>query len=155
AAGAGIAALTGGGRLSPDVDQYRTWRRLAAVIPEEQFGRPWLEHRWITHWVGWPIIGAGVIAGICPSAAAWAAWAAVAGWVTHLVLGAVFGGPGYGRGPGVPLTPVGPHVGLGLASGGAVEYVIGWPVLIGMAGWFVLRGSGYSPAQLGAAVTAV
>lgn len=54
---ASVAWPFAGGRYSPDMDQYKWWRTMDAMVPDELlfFGGP-LRHRGITHWWGIPFV---------------------------------------------------------------------------------------------------
>jgi hypothetical protein len=144
AVGAVIAGTTGNGRLSPDMDQYTWWRRTDRAIPDELVGHP-LGHRMATHWVGWPLLGWLALRATPPVAGLWAAWAALTGWVVHVVLDAVFGREGYGRGPGVPIAPWWWHVGVGLKSGGLVERWLFLPAVLILGLWLAAWLAGWAP----------
>jgi hypothetical protein len=136
-----VAPLTAAGRLSPDMDQ------------RFGFARGPLRHRGITHWPGLP---AAAAAGIHVTLAApWAvlAWAAWAGWVSHLVLDLIFGkphvvgeGPGRRvlRGPGIPWAPWWGHWGFGGDVGGVLERRVITPGVLPLAvlalSWLALAG---------------
>lgn len=140
-AAAGIAALFAGGRLSPDVDQFKGWRRLDKWLPDELLGHGGpLGHRRLSHWWGIPAAaGAALFAAhaVAPGPG-WLVWvwlaavAALAGWVSHLAADWVFGKACWqdGRGPGIPLAPWWAHHGLGLDSGGATEMVMRWALSV-------------------------
>lgn len=92
-----IAATTGGGRLSPDVDQFKAWRSLDRWLPDEWLGAGGpLQHRGITHWWGTTLALAlawcVLLAAIPPLTSIWWAGAGVVtGWASHLALDCVFG----------------------------------------------------------------
>jgi hypothetical protein len=112
-ASAGIATVAAAGRLSPDVDQFKGWRLADKLTPDEMLGKG----------------GPGL----------WIAWAALAGWVSHLLLDWAFGqaDPWAHRGPGIPVWPWWGHVGLGLDAGGLLERFVLTPALV-VAGAVVL-----------------
>lgn len=127
-AGAGLVVALGvsGGRLSPDMDQYRGWRLGDKVLPDEALGHGGpLQHRGITHWWGLPVAAVPLVA-LVPPGYRWIAVAALAAWVSHLVGDLLFGKACVyaHRGPGIPLAPWWGHVGLGLDAGGTVERLV-------------------------------
>jgi hypothetical protein len=131
ATSAAIAAAVAPG---PDVDQRRWWRTLDRWVPDEWLG--WggpLQHRGITHFWGVPAAAALAVMAFTPGL--WVAWAILAGWVSHLLLDAVWGmaSPWDHRGPGIPLLPWSHHVGLGLDTGGALETVARWVLSVAPA----------------------
>jgi len=131
------ATATGGGRLSPDVDQYRAWRRLDRWLPDELLGAGGpLQHRGISHWWGTalalPVVLAGLLALVVPVGWVWPVPAGVAaGWASHLALDYVFGATV--RTPegcvivraGVPAAPWWSHRGVHWPSGGTRSKVAG------------------------------
>ena len=107
------------GPTSPDIDQTQAWHLLDRLLPDEALGNNGpLQHRGISHWWGVPAAAAVAVWILCPPALAWAAWAALAGWTSHLAADFVCGRSGCGRGPGIPLAPWWWHVGAGFASDG-------------------------------------
>lgn len=124
---ASLAAITAGGVLSPDVDQYKPWRALDRWLPDEWLGEGGpLQHRGVSHWWGIP---AAVAAWLYVSGGPWWAWMLLAGWVSHLVADWAFGQRAWGRGPGIPLLPWWGHHGLGGDAGGMLERFVLVPVL--------------------------
>ena len=140
AAGAVIAGATAHGRLSPDVDNTRTWRRVDPYVPDEALGGNGpLAHRGVAHWWGLPALALGWVAlGHDPGVLAWEVAAVAVAWASHVALDAVFGQ----QPPGVPLAPWGWHVGLRLDSGGVVERWLALPVLTLACGWLSWRSLG-------------
>jgi hypothetical protein len=128
-ASAGIATVTAGGRPSPDVDQFKGWRLADKLTPDELLGKGGpMQHRGITHFWGIPLAAAVAVVVFVPGL--WIAWAALAGWASHLLLDWVFGQRAWGRGPGIPLTGIWwGHHGLGLDAGGLVERFVLMPIL--------------------------
>jgi hypothetical protein len=123
AAGAFLAGVTAAGRLSPDMDQYRWWRRLDRWVPDELLGAGGpLQHRGLSHWWGLPAL-ACLLPVLLPGPLRWIAWCLVAGWSSHLLGDLAFGkaDPFSGRGPGIPVWPWWGHVGVGLDTGGILE----------------------------------
>lgn len=126
-ASAAAAATFAGGLLSPDVDQYKVWRRLDKWLPDEQLGHGGpLQHRGISHWWGLPaLVALGLVIAqqITPSPFWWLAWAVVVGWTSHLAGDFIFGkaSPYDHRGPGIPVAPWWNHVGIGLGASGPLE----------------------------------
>lgn len=124
-----IAATFAGGELSPDMDQYKAWRKLDKWLPDELLGRGGpLQHRGISHWWGLPVLVAiGVAIGqhLSPAPFWFLAWAVLVGWSSHLVGDFVFGkaSPYDHRGPGIPIWPWWKHVGVGLGASGPIESV--------------------------------
>lgn len=154
------AAITGGGMLSPDVDQYRAWRTLDRWLPDELLGvgGP-LQHRGISHWwgtmVGLAALWAGLLVNVPTVHWLWPVAAGqVAGWASHLALDFVYGaqvrarsGPIVVRG-GVPLAPWWMHVGIRWRSGGLGSRFAG-VVLTGVAvaeAALLIRWAGAPPA---------
>jgi membrane-bound metal-dependent hydrolase YbcI (DUF457 family) len=136
-ASAGIATVAAAGRLSPDVDQFKGWRLADKLTPDEMLGKGGpLQHRGITHFWGLPLAASVAVSG---SPGLWIAWAALAGWVSHLLLDWAFGqaDPWAHRGPGIPVWPWWGHVGLGLDAGGLLERFVLTPALV-VAGAVVL-----------------
>ena len=140
-----LAGVTAAGPLSPDVDQYRPWRRLDRWVPDEWLGAGGpLQHRGLTHWWGLPA-AACVAPPLLPDAVQWIAWCLILGWVTHLFGDLVFGKADRWsrRGAGIPFWPWWGHVGLGLNTGGALEALVAGLVLPGALlwqGWVVVEG---------------
>jgi len=127
AIGIGLAVLTSAGHTSPDVDQAWLWHRADDVLPDELLGRGGpMQHRGIMHWWGLPLAAALAATLLLPAAARWAAGAALAGWVSHLVGDLLFGKPDVrsSRGPGIPVLPWWGHIGLGLGVDGVLERVV-------------------------------
>lgn len=136
---AGAATLFSAGRQSPDIDNYRTWKKVDAVVPDEVLGRGGpLQHRGLIHW--WGLWGGGwwQVTSMLP--AGLFLWQLVTalflGPGSHLVGDFLFGKGGYGRGPGIPLFPWWGHVGLGLKAGGKVEPVFLLGCAVGFAAQF-------------------
>lgn len=124
-----VAALTGGGVLSPDVDNQRASRRLDGVLPDEILGGGGpLQHRGITHWWAWPALLAVFLTWgpAVPTVASWALWGVTAGWAAHLLgdFAQGAGNPQWGLKAGVPLGPWWWHVGTGIACGSATARVM-------------------------------
>lgn len=120
-----VAVATSAGPTSPDIDQTRAWRRADRLTPDEHLGAGGpLQHRGVTHWWALPALAALLTLTACPPGARWVAWAALTGWTSHLLADAVFGRPGCGRGPGIPLLGWTGHVGVGLPVGGALEAAV-------------------------------
>ena len=123
ATGAFLAGITAAGPLSPDMDQYRWWRRLDRWVPDELLGAGGpLQHRGLSHWWGIPAVAA-VTPVLLPGPVQWIVWCLVVGWVSHLLGDLAFGKacPFSGRGPGIPVWPWWGHVGVGLDTGGVLE----------------------------------
>jgi hypothetical protein len=124
---AGLAAVTAGGVLSPDVDQFKVWRALDRWLPDEWLGEGGpLQHRGLSHWWGIP---AAVAVWLYVSGGPWWAWMLLAGWVSHLAADWAFGKRAWGRGPGIPFLPWWGHRGLGGDAGGLLERFVLVPVL--------------------------
>jgi membrane-bound metal-dependent hydrolase YbcI (DUF457 family) len=125
AAGAAvIATATASGWTSPDADQsWLSW------VPGG--------HRGLTHWWGLPAVAALATTALVPADAAWAVWALILGWSSHLFGDFVFGR----RPPGIPFAPWWGHVGLLLNSGGVLEKLLrnAFPLLLLWQVW-VYRG---------------
>ena len=100
-ASAALAVVTAAGKCSPDADQ--SWLGF-------------LGHRRHTYEVA---LAGAVCAAAWLLGAPWPVWALIVGWCSHLAADAVFGRPGYGRGPGVPVF--GHYAGVGLKVGGWAE----------------------------------
>jgi LexA-binding, inner membrane-associated putative hydrolase len=123
AAAAFLAGITAAGPTSPDVDQYKAWRRLDRWIPDELLGAGGpLQHRGLSHWWGLPAAAALTIT-LLPGPMQWMGWCLVVGWVSHLFGDLAFGraDPWSGRGPGIPVWPWWGHMGVGLDTGGWLE----------------------------------
>ena len=122
-----IATATSSGWTSPDADQ--SW---LAWVPGG--------HRGLTHWWGLPAL-AVVPALLVPPQTAWAVWALLIGWSSHLVGDFVFGR----RPRGVPMAPWWGHAGLGLDSGGGVEKWLRrlWPGLLSWQLWVAGGGTAW------------
>lgn len=91
-----VATATSGGRLSPDADQYRGWRRLDRWVPDELLGHGGpLSHRGLSHWVAWgPIVAVLWPLLVWPTPAHEAWWVGVGvgtGWASHCALDYVYG----------------------------------------------------------------
>jgi membrane-bound metal-dependent hydrolase YbcI (DUF457 family) len=127
AAGAVVAGATAHGRLSPDADQFH-W--LAKVIPGG--------HRGITHWWVFPLAGiwwATYLIGPYR----WELAVISIAWASHIITDAVFGK--------VPILPKlfkghghsrWVYLGLGLKTGGKIEYWVAVPAFILFGLWSVL-----------------
>lgn len=129
---AAAATVTAGGILSPDMDQFKGWKRINRWTPDEALG--WggpLKHRGITHWPGLPVIAAYLVHGWETASMPlwWAplavplAWALIIGWTSHLALDFVWGKAWGNRGKGVPLFGWTGYVGVGLDAGGVTEWI--------------------------------
>ena len=121
AAAAVIATASSAGWTSPDADQ--SWLRWAPG-----------GHRGFTHWWGLPaLLAVGTLVFIPPEAA-WAVWALLLGWGSHLVGDFIFGE----RPAGIPMAPWWAYAGLGFDSGGVVERVLrwAWPAMLIAQVWF-------------------
>jgi hypothetical protein len=153
AAAAGVASLFAGGRLSPDIDQFKAWRRLDKWLPDELLGHGGpLGHRRISHWWGIPAAACAALAAVHTVAPGpgWMAWvwlaalAALTGWTSHLVADFAFGKACWqdGRGPGIPFAPWWGHHGLGLDTGGILETVFRWALSVAPAAliWHAVTG---------------
>jgi hypothetical protein len=184
-----VAALTAGGRLSPDVDQYwrrrtvRTWSGgertkgpglLLLLLQSSWVAVAWVaavcwlsppmsgrargrmrrarraqrrvrvselsaatRHRGVTHWWGAPAAAAAALVVVESGPGAswlvpwWVAWAALAGWSSHLAGDLVHGKTYWGQdGPGIPLAPWWHHVGVGWASDGVMAHVVAWGLAV-------------------------
>ncbi len=115
-----IATATSAGWTSPDADQ--TWlRRMPGG------------HRGLLHWWGLPALLAVATLLYIPPDTAWAIWALLLGWSSHLVGDFIFGE----RPPGIPMAPWWQYAGLGLNSGGVTERILrwAWPVVLGWQVW--------------------
>lgn len=120
-----IATITSGGKTSPDLDQTDMYNLL---LP-----KAWKGHRKLTHWWGWPaFIWFGILIYWQQNHPdAWwfsILWILTLGWSSHLLIDFIFGDAGYGRGAGIPLSPLGNHRGLlgkknGLKSDGITAKV--------------------------------
>jgi LexA-binding, inner membrane-associated putative hydrolase len=115
AASAVIATASAAGWTSPDADQ--SWLRWSPG-----------GHRGLTHWWGLPAALALATLAFVPPEAAWAVWALLLGWSSHLVGDFIFGE----RPPGIPMAPWWAYAGLRLDSGGLIERVVrwAWPVVL-------------------------
>jgi hypothetical protein len=145
-----VATLTAGGGWSPDIDQTRMWGFLDRILPDEWLGEQGpMRHRGVSHFWGIPVTFAVLTYLYAPPAWSWAAYAAAAGWLSHLAGDWVYGAAGYGRGPGIPLAPWWHHRGLGCRSGGHGEHVIARPILVLLAVYLaaglVVPGLPYQP----------
>jgi hypothetical protein len=124
---AGLASVTAGGVLSPDVDQFKVWRALDRWLPDEWLGEGGpLQHRGISHFWGLPAAAAAYLYVV---GGPWWAWMLLAGWVSHLAADWAFGKRAWGRGPGIPFLPWWAHHGLGGDAGGLLERFVLVPVL--------------------------
>ena len=81
-----------GGKWSPDIDQFGSWKKIDRLIPDEilLFGGP-MRHRGATHWLGFPAAMTVALIMAChrlPAAAAvllvMLAWVPLAGVWSHL-----------------------------------------------------------------------
>ena len=113
---AGAAALTSGGKTSPDIDNQPTAKTIDSLTPDELLGGGGpLGHRRAAH--SW-MIPAGAWwawhddAAIAPWAAAAVLTGAFLGWVSHLAFDAI-----WGKG-GIPLLGWWWRVGVGLNNEG-------------------------------------
>lgn len=92
-----VATATAGGKLSCDIDQYRTWRTINRWVPDEWLGGGGpLAHRGITHWVAWPLLiatGWAALIQRMPAAGGvwWLGYGAAIGWASHILLDALYG----------------------------------------------------------------
>lgn len=113
------ASASAHGWLSPDVDQTEAWMRVRQVarplLPRSK--QRLLNHRYLSHWWGLPVVG-GYAVSLLPPEFAWSALMLVVGWASHLVGDFVFGEGPHG---GIPLLPWGRHVGLHMDTGGFWE----------------------------------
>ena len=124
AAAALIATATSAGWTSPDADQ--SWLSWAPG-----------GHRGFTHWWGLPALLAVGTMVFIPPEAAWALWALLLGWGSHLVGDFIFGE----RPAGIPMAPWWAYAGLGFNSGGVIERILrwAWPVALAWQVW-IYRG---------------
>lgn len=102
-----LATLTAGGRLSPDIDQTRFYR---AMLPKRLEG-----HRKLSHYWGWPVLAAGLLAVYTFFDHPWWAMLAAAlilGWASHLIADFVFGAASRYRPAGIPFAPLTKQRGL-------------------------------------------
>jgi len=131
----GLAAVTAGGRFSPDMDQYKWWRTADLLLPDELLGGGGpLQHRGITHWWGLPALAA--YAAWHHAVLSWWVGALLIGWISHLVGDFVFGKKLWGQcAGGIPLLPWTEHIGLGLDSGGWLDRFVASPALAALLGW--------------------
>jgi hypothetical protein len=143
AVAATLAALTGGGPTSPDLDQYGPWRVADRVAPDELLGHGGpMQHRGITHWWAVPVIVAAFALPPTPPGLRWVVVSLLVGWTSHLVGDFLFGMANRrcGRGRGIPMAPWWGHVGLGLRCGGWLEGLtctLVLPVLLVWQAWTV------------------
>lgn len=153
AAFAALAMATASGPASPDVDQYRGWRRTDRALPDEALGNGGpMQHRGITHWWAWPVLAAVALDRVPTGAVGWIPLALLVGWISHLVGDFVFG-----RNRGIPLAPWWWHIGLGFDSGGPTEAACRWTVLPAAVVWLaaVTAGAAWTwPLDLWTAVAA-
>ena len=155
-----MATVTAGGRFSPDADQYDSWelwrhpwRWLAWAVTlapawrreRGEHGDP-AQHRGITHWWGVPaaLAVALLMASSTVAGPWWLAWAALAGWTSHLVGDWLCGRQVWGQhGHGIPMAPWWRHRGLpkriGLKSDGPAAHVIAWAGAVPASVWMVGR----------------
>ncbi len=138
-AGVLIALAVAGGRLSPDLDQYRGWRLADKILPDEVLGHGGPMRRGITHWWGIPL-AVGIATFAVPQGLRWLVLSVLAGWVSHLVGDFIFGRADAfsHRGPGIPLAPWWGHVGLGYDAGGTTERITRDAVLPAVVLWQAL-----------------
>jgi len=125
-AAAVIATASAAGWTSPDADQ--SWLRRAPG-----------GHRGLTHWWGIPAMAAVATLVLVPPEVAWALWALLLGWGSHLVGDFVFGE----RPKGIPMSPWWAYAGLGLNSGGGFERLLRWvwPVVLAGQLWYYQTGN--------------
>jgi hypothetical protein len=126
AAAAVIATASAAGWTSPDADQsWLSW------VPGG--------HRGLTHWWGLPALAAVATLMFVPPEAAWALWALLLGWTSHLVGDFIFGE----RPPGIPMAPWWSYAGLRLDSGGVLERGVRWvwPVVLAWQAWSWFTGT--------------
>jgi hypothetical protein len=78
------------------------------------------------------ILAVGTLLAV-PRDSAWAIWALLLGWTSHLVGDFVFGE----RPEGVPMGPWWGYAGLGFDSGGRLERTLrrGWPLVLAWQVW--------------------
>jgi hypothetical protein len=132
---AACAAITAAGATSPDVDQFKAWKRITG-------GKGLARHRGVTHWWAWPALAAlgleahGTGGSMVP-------WAFLVGWCSHLFVDAIFGHsmPGCG-GAGIPMGPASSYVSLSggmFRSDGITAHVAAW---VGCPGVLLLLSGG-------------
>ncbi|GLY33046.1 metal-dependent hydrolase [Kineosporia sp. NBRC 101731] len=128
AASAVIGTASAAGWTSPDADQ--SWLH-------------WVPggHRGLTHWWGIPALLSVAVLVFVPPEAAWALWALILGWASHLLADFIFGE----RPPGIPMAPWWSYAGLGLNSGGGVEKWLRWglPMFITWQALVLVTGGDY------------
>jgi hypothetical protein len=95
---AAVSTITGGGELSPDVDQRKWFRTLDRWLPDEWLGGGGpLQHRGVTHWTAWPpilAIGWAVAIAFGPPILGrfwWIGYGVALGWASHAILDALYG----------------------------------------------------------------
>lgn len=138
AAFAALAVVTASGPSSPDIDQYRGWRRVDTALPDEALGAGGpLQHRGITHWWAWPALAWLALERVPTGAVGWIPAALLVGWISHLIGDLVFG-----RNRGIPLAPWWWHIGVGLDSGGTLEACARWTVLPAAVVWLAAVAAG-------------
>lgn len=132
-----IGAAFGGGRWSPDVDQYGWWRSLDERLPDEVLGhRGPLAHHGITHWPGTAVL-IGVTAGAMasPAGLGWAGLMIGVAWLGHQAGDVLLGYGGRDVSQGIPLMPWWHHYGLGLGRSGGPLGVVLTVVCWALIGW--------------------
>jgi membrane-bound metal-dependent hydrolase YbcI (DUF457 family) len=126
ALGVPVAMVFSAGRLSCDIDNTKTWKKLDRIVPDEWLGEGGpLGHRQVLHWWGLPAVAALLVwLTQRDQSLAFAAWAAITGWSSHLAGDFFCGQAGFGTRKGVPLGPWWWHVGVGFKSGGWAERLL-------------------------------
>lgn len=144
-----VAAVTGGGKASPDLDNCGKSKAIDGALPDEALGGGGpLGHRQLLH--SWMIPTAAWIL-LAPHATGPALAAlrgAVTGWGSHIASDAVFGLPGPGHGRGVPLILWYVRFGGWLRANGWLEHCFGATCVAAAAWWGIglaVHGLPYQP----------
>ena len=136
-----VAAATGGGILSPDIDNRKAAKTIDGIVPDEALGGGGpLGHRQITHWWGWPALLAAWLTydPPLPVAVSWMLWGVVAGWGSHVAGDALLGAAGYGHGKGVPLLLWWVRFGTGIDCGSLFARVVSYGVVPAALAWLTV-----------------
>ena len=142
-----IAVITA---TAPDLDNLKASRKVDGVVRDEVLGGGGpLGHRQLLHWWGVPV-GLGYAATFADLGdVGWIVYAALWGYLSHIVLDLPFGEEGFGTRAGVPVFLWYGRVGGWFYSDRLAADLAIWPICLGLCWWtFGFPGADHIPAWL-------